>query len=157
MELSSKATRDREIFGLYDFCGANDIWLRISDASTSLANVTGIRIRWEGDGALSITRFVSGAGTLLASLGTGGITPPGPGAQLIGEAGVLTDGAIRFFRAKIGESIRLQVQEVGTASGLGATFRRWGHGGRAQGASLLVGQTRPGGVHFWNGSDQTRT
>jgi hypothetical protein len=156
-ELSSKAERLYDaLLGTYNYAGANDVWLRISDASTSLANITGIRIRWEGDGGLSIMRFISGAGVLLAGLGTGGIVPPGPGAQLTGEAGVLKDGAPRYFRAKIGESIRLGIQEVGTASGLGAGFRRWGWGGRAEGHVLPVpGQSLPGGVHFWNGLDQT--
>lgn len=157
MELSSKATRDRDLLGLYDFCGTNDIWLRISDATTSLANVTGYRIRWEGDGALYIHRFTNGTGVQLGpGLGTGGITPPGPGAQLIGEAGVLADGARFFIRAKIGESIRLSFNDTGSGIS-GAANRRWGHGGRAQGASLFVGQTKPGGVHFWNGMDQTLT
>jgi hypothetical protein len=154
MELSSKAIRYYDpLFGTYNETGGNDIWLRISDATTSLANITGIRIRWEGDGGLSIVRFVNGAGTLLKGLGTGGIVPPGPGALLVGEAGVLTDGAIRYFRAKIGESIRLEVAEIGTASGVGSAFRRWGHGGRAE--AVLLSSAPPGGVHFWNGMDQT--
>ena len=116
----------------------------MSDATTSLADITGIRIRWGGDGGLTIYRFVNGAGTLLAGLGTGGITSPGPGAKLIGEAGELANGAPRYFRAKIGTAIRLQVTEVGIASGLGAAYRRWGHGGLAEGHLVpLPGQETP--------------
>jgi hypothetical protein len=158
-ELSSASTRLYIPF-VIDINGYDDIWLRVSDDTTSLANITGVRIRYGADGSLSIYRFVNGAGTELKSLAVADyIVPPGPGANLIGEAGVLLDGAVRTFRAKIGASIRLAVSEIGTASGLGPTCRRWGHGGKATGFTVpfvTAGQTPPGGLHYWNGMDQTR-
>ena len=90
--------------------------------------------------------FITGSPTVLARLGTGGITPPGPGAQLVGEAGDLADGAIRYLpRQDRGVDPARRVTEAGAASGLGAAFRRWGHGGRAEGHPVAVA-----------GQDQTR-
>jgi hypothetical protein len=148
MVLSSKAP---EWFG---FCGHNDIWLRVSDATTSLANVTGIRIRFGGDGSVSVDRFINGARVrLLPELAAGSITPPGPGAQIIGLAG--EPGTARVFRAVIGTSLILECIEIGVASGLGPTFLRWGHGGRAEGHLLPTpGQDGPGSAHQWTGMDQ---
>ena len=155
--LSAKATRFNDIlFGTYNYYGANDVWLRVTDASTSLSNVTGIRIRFGGDGSLSITRFISGSPSVLKSFGPDTITPPGPGAILVGEAGSLAGGTLRYFRGIIGSAMRIEVTESGTASAVGTTARRWGHGGMAQGHTLpLPGQEKPGTLHHWNGMDQT--
>lgn len=129
--------------GLYNFCGHNDIWLRVSDDTTSLANVTGIRVRFSGDGSVSIVRFVAGVATTLASLSSGSISVPGPGALLYGVAG--QPGTARVFQAIINTTPVLTIPEVGVASGLGAAFRRWGHGGRTEGHTLpLPGQEIPG-------------
>ena len=157
MVVSAKATRYYDLLlGTFNYTGHNDVWLRVSDSSTSLSNVTGTRIRFGGDGGMSIVRFLSGSPTTLASLAPGSITAPGPGAQIIGEAGSLENGVLRYFRGIIGVSTRIQITEVGTASGAGAAHRRWGHGGRAEGHLLpLPGQQKPGSLHYWNGTDQT--
>ena len=155
--LSSKATRYYDlILGTFNYTGHNDIWLRISDSSTTLANVTGIRIRFGGDGSVSVVRFLNGSPTTLLSYGPGTISPPGPGGQIVGEAGSLGNGTLRYFRGLVGASTRIELTEVGVASGAGAAYRRWGHGGRAEGHTLpLPGQQKPGSLHYWNGTDQT--
>jgi hypothetical protein len=157
--LSSKATRHYDsVLGTYNYVGHNDVWLRVSDSTTSLANITGVRIRWGGDGGISIVRFVNGVATTLKSYPTGTYTPPGPGSALIGEAGDMNGGTIgqRYFRGIFGNSLLIEVTEQGVASGFGAAFRRWGHGGRVEGWSGLFdnGQERPGTLHHWQGMDQ---
>ena len=135
--------------------GHNDLWLRISDATTSFANITGIRVRFGGDGSASICRFVNGvnldASTSFVSVPAGTLTAPGPGSNVWGEAG--TPGTARYFRAGIGTSTLLQVTEVGVASGADSTCLRWGHGGRAEGG--ILGQAAPGSVHQETRKDQT--
>jgi hypothetical protein len=156
--VSAKSTRFYDaLLGTYNYAGESFIWLRISDATTSLANVTGIRIGFGGDGNLSIVRCLAGAPTILKAFPPGTITPPGPGAILIGEAGDLNGGTAgqRHFRGIIGSSLRIETTEVGTASGFGAAFRRWGTGGRAEGHLLpLPGQEKPASLHYWTGLDQ---
>jgi len=157
--LSSKGTRHYDnILGTYNYCGHNDVLLRVSDTTTSLANMTLIRIRWGSDGSLSIVRYLNGAATTLKAYGTGYLPAPGPGAALIGEAGDINGGDLgrRYFRGIIGNSIAIEVTESGVASGMGAAFRRWGHGGRVEGWSGLFdnGQERPGTLHHWQGMDQ---
>jgi hypothetical protein len=154
--LSTKATRHKVLAG--DWFGHNDVWLRVSDSTTSLANITGIRIRWGADGSVSIVRFLNGAATTLKSYPKGTYDPPGPGAILYGEAGDMNGGTAgqRYFRGVIGNSIQIEITETGVASGFGAAFRRWGHGGRVDGWTDLFdnGQERPGSLFQWNGMDQ---
>jgi hypothetical protein len=152
--ISTKATRFYDpLLGTYNFCGHNDVWLRISDATTSYANITGIRIRFGADGSVSIDRFVNGVKVTLNSMPTGSIVPPGPGAQIMGLAGI--PGTARYFQAIIGTSTILPINEVGVASGLGGAYHRWGFGGRAEGHLLpLPGQEKPGNIHQWTGKDQ---
>ena len=156
--ISAASTRFYDpLLGTYNYTGHNDVWLRISDASTSLANVTGVRIRFGGDGSCSITRFTNGTPTALTSKPAGSIAAPGPGATLIGEAGNIAGaGTLRYFRGIVGSTTRIEYPEVGTGSSAGATFRRFGHGGRAEGHLLpLPGQESPGSLHYATGMDQT--
>jgi hypothetical protein len=144
--LSSTPTQN-----LLGYAGYDDIWLRVSDATTSLANITGIRIRFGGNGTCLIDRFVNGIGNNLNSVS--GLTTPGPGSAIIGLAG--SPGLARYFAAYIGSYKICEITEVGVASQLGGAFRRWGHGGRAMGHVLpLPGQQIPGGCHQWNAMDQ---
>ena len=157
--VSAKSTRFYDaLLGTYNYAGENFLWLRVSDDSTTLANVTGIRVGFGGDGNLTIVRFLAGAPTILKAFPPGTITPPGPGAILIGEAGDMNGGEAgkRYFRGIIGSSLRIDVTEDGVASGFGPAFRKWGTGGRAEGHLLpLPGQEKPGSLHYWTGMDQT--
>lgn len=146
--LSSAST---EFFGS---CGHMDLWLRVSDDTTGFANITGIRVRYGGDGTLSIDRFVAGHATRLTErTNANPIANPGPGALLYGQAGKA--GTPRLFQAIIGNSVLLEIPEVGVASGLGGAYQRWGWGGRAEGHILpLPGQERPAGIRQWMGKDQ---
>lgn len=144
--LGTKAT---EFFG---YTGHNDVLLRISDATTGWANLTAIVIRFGGDGSVSIIRYVNGVGTVLNSKPAGSIVPPGPGASIWGEAGM--PGTARYFRGGLGTSMLIEIPEVGSASQVGAAFRRWGHGGRGEGHLLpLPGQEKPGAIHQWTAKD----
>jgi hypothetical protein len=139
-------------FGMH---GYNDIWCRISDDTTSLANITGIRYRVGANGSLSITRFLAGNGVVLNSYPAGSIVAPGPGAILGGEAGRPGVNS-RQFKLLIGSNAVIDLPEVGTASMVGGAYRRWGFGGRAT-AQLLplpVGQQGPGALRQWNVMDQ---
>jgi hypothetical protein len=144
------AAKSESFFG---YCGHHDLWCRISDDTTTLANITGIRMRFGGDGSCSIDRFVSGIRTRLAEILAGGTTPAGPGAVVYADAGL--PGIARHFRLVFGMSPILQIPEIGVASGLGGAFRRWGWGGRTEGHLLpLPGQTKWGEIHAWSGKDQ---
>lgn len=136
------------------FCGFNDVWLRITDDTTSIANVTGIRIRIGGHGGASITRFNSGTATaVLNSLPVGSLVVPGPGATFGGEAG--KPGTGRYFKLILNGNGVLDIPEVGTASAIGSTARRWGLGGRVEGHLLpLPTQEKIGAVRQWVGMDQ---
>lgn len=133
--------------------GATDVWLRISDDTTGWANVTGIQIRFWADGGLEIIRWVGGNPTVLNAGGAGYIPAPGPGHIIGGEAGA--PGVGRYFNAILGSNGVLNIPEVGTASGYGAAFQRWGWGGRADGHLLpLPGQQKPGSIRQWTAMDQ---
>lgn len=146
--LGSKAER-ATIPGIYNYTGHNDVWLRVSDASTSLADITGIRVRFGGDGSIEITRWVNGISTVLNSVPPDTIAAPGPGTLIGGQAGI--PGTARHFTAILNGGVVLTAPEVGTASGLGGSYLRWGHGGRAEGA--LFSQMGPGSIHQWNAMD----
>ena len=141
------------LLGTFNFAAATTSGCGYPMTTTSLANITGhpgqvVRGRRVDHSPVRLR-----CGNLVWLGGAGFIVPPGPGAQLIGEAGSLADGAPLMIRAKIGASIRLQANSSLTP---GSTRRRWGHGGLAEGHLLpLPGQQKPGGAHFWNGMDQT--
>lgn len=135
--------------------GHNDVWFRITDASTSLANITGIRMRFGADGSLRLHRFLGGAGVELNSYPPGSIVAPGPGMIIGGEAG--RPGVnIRQFRMIIGSNGVMDFPEVGTASVADGTALRWGFGGSVRGQLLPIPVTQrvPAGIRQWTVMDQ---
>jgi hypothetical protein len=139
-----------------NFLGATgyiDIWLRVSDATTSLSNATGIRFRWGADGSLSITRFVNGVAAVLNSAPANTVTAPGKGVNLSCIAG--KPGNARWFEMFINGTSVLSIPEIGSGSQVGTGFQNYGWGGHSSGQLLPVpGQQAPPDVHQWNGADQ---
>ena len=152
--LGSNATRFYDpVLGTYNYCGHNDVLLRVSDATTGWANLTCIRVRFGGDGSMAIERWVNGVRTVLNSMPKDSMEPPGPGSLIWGTAGI--PGTARYFQGGVGTSTFLIINEIGTASGVGAAYKRWGHGGRAEGHVLpFPGQEKPASCHQWTAKDQ---
>ena len=152
----ASAPTSASLLGFAPVYAFNDVWLRVSDDTTSLANITGIRIRYGSDGSVRIHRFLSGTGVELNSVPPGSIAVPGPGSILGGEAGI--PGTARFFKALIGSNVPVQIPEVGSASMVGSAYTRWGFGGKVNGyifvPILNQGQTRIGSMRQWTAMDQ---
>lgn len=137
--------------GLLNIYAATDVWCRISDDTTGWANVTGIQFRFWADGLTEIIRWVAGNPTQLNSRETG--TNPGPGHIIGGEAG--TPGTGRYFNAILGSNGVVNIPEVGSASGFGAAYRRWGWGGLINGHLLpLPTQEKCASARQWTAMDQ---
>lgn len=142
-----------EAVALLGIFAATDIWLRISDDTTGWANVTGIQIRFWASGKVEIIRWVAGNPTVLNDTAAGAIPNPGPGHIIGGEAG--QPGTGRYFKAILGSNGVLDIPEVGSASGYGAAYQRWGWGGYANGNLLSVTtQRKPALARQWTAMDQ---
>lgn len=138
------------LLGIY---AATDAWLRISDDTTGWANVTGIQVRFWASGLLEIIRWLAGNPTTLTHNSGAEIANPGPGSIIGGEAG--KPGTGRFFKAIVGSNGLLEIPEVGTASGFGGAYTRWGWGGLANGNLLpLPAQQKPAAIRQWTAMDQ---
>jgi len=152
--LASALTTSAEIILLQPLVfGANDLWCRISDGTTSFANITGIRYRFWQNGACSVWRYVNGVGTELTSAATGVI--PGAGTVLGGLAGKA--GTVRYFEPRLNYRPAIPgISEVGVASGIGNANHRWGFGGLVKGYNLPlpVSQTLIGSIRQWSAQDQ---
>lgn len=140
---------DTDIFKLY--VGHNDLIGRIDTGGTNY-----VRFRVGGDGTYELSRFVSGAQTVMKS---GTTSVPGAAATvqfLVGEKATTT---LRKYRVKI-NNVDVFVgaggwfTESGTASLAGASYRGWGMGCRVE-APIFGIQIVPGKVNQWLAQDQT--
>ena len=102
-----------------------------------LANISGTRVRFGGDGSVSIDNFLNG---VMRPLGSGVMTPPGPGALLKVIAGFA--GVPDFFVAFIGDTpvVSAQSSGLGTPGIMGPSARNTAIGGQATGVPPGPGQ-----------------
>lgn len=127
--------------------GHDDVWVRLG-AFTSFATRTGVRLRVSGNGTWRLSAFVNGAEVVL--LASGSLTRPAAGAILS-----LTVGTARNFVARLNGTVipGSNVTEIGTASQLGAAFRSYGLGGRAEYVVFFIPPffwlSKPGSMRQW--------
>lgn len=126
--------------------GQDDIWCRMS-TFTTWATRTGMRMRFGADKSLKLSAFNSGAETVLWSGTT--TNQPAAGALLEFDAGMASNP--RRFVAKINGIVVMDFTETGTTSQLGAGFRKWGHGARAEVSGIVT--FSPGSMSQWTAQD----
>lgn len=124
--------------------GCNDVLGRMDSGGTNY-----IRARWTGAGTVAISRVVSGVETVMNS---GSSPNPGSGANLTLECGKPGVNS-RYFRAILNGSPVLEITESGTASMVGASYRGWGHGGKAGSNTFFATQNAPGKLKQWTAAD----
>lgn len=127
--------------------GHNDIILRASDFTT-WATRTMIRCRWSAQNQnVEITAWVNGS--KVATIFNGALQSATSGSRMMLECGVL--GVPRQYIVRINGAIAKDVVESGTASQLGAGFRRRGLGGATEhlGVGGLAISPDPGKVKSW--------
>lgn len=128
--------------------GCNDVLGRMDSGGTNF-----IRARFTGTGIVTVSRVVSGVETAINS---GSCPIPGPGANLTLECGK-PGVSSRYFRAILNGSPVLEAPEAGTASMVGASYRGWGHGGKAGSNPFFLPvptQNAPGRLKQWTAADQ---
>ena len=122
----------------------NDVIGRIS---ADKANY--IRLRCGSDKSWELARFVGNTKTVMWSGHTGSVVGAGTTITLI--CGDKTAGALRHFKAVVGNITLVDADEVGTASLLGAGYRGYGFGGHSE--FSIIGYNVPGNVEMWQAQD----
>lgn len=116
-----------------------------------------VRAAFGSDGTYVVDHWNGSAFTVMDS---GTCAVPGGGALLSLYCGDKTATAPRRFKLKVNTSTITEFDEVGTASPLGASNRKWGWGGKAAGGlyfaliTFLPAQGKPAKINQWIGYDQ---
>jgi hypothetical protein len=125
--------------------GYNDV---IGRMSADKANY--IRLRVGSNKTWELARFVANVKTVMWSGTTTSVV--GSGSTITLFCGDKTAGALRHFKAVVGNITLVDADETGTASLLGAGYRGFGFGGRNE-ASFLGGYNHPGNVEMFQAQD----
>jgi hypothetical protein len=128
---------------LFSKCGYNYLYGRMSSDGTHYIQAT-----FGADGEVALGYAAGGSYVQWATTDT---TPPGNGSTLSLECGY--GGDTRYYVAKINEQIILTWDESGTSSSMGASYRGWGCGMKAEGDILLLQQMNPAKINSWAGWD----
>lgn len=143
------------IFGLLFICESHvDLYGRMNTTGTE--GTDWIRARFSASGDVYIHRSLAGVVTQLAHtenwdflLNPNGSKPAGAGATITLLCG--TDSGARFFEAHInGEAVCVANDST---SNVGASYRGYGHGARAEGSILILGQAAPSRFNAWAAVD----
>jgi hypothetical protein len=121
-------------------CGYNYLLGRMNTAGTHYILAT-----FGADGEVALGYVAGGSYVQWAT--TDVATPPGMGATISLECGY--GGDSRYYVARINDQIILAWDESGTASSMGASYRGWGCGMKAEGDLLLLTQMLPAKFNSW--------